>query len=97
MYNNLPKTNVTITPATAARLAKDCGNIIGVKDSTGDMTNTGEYLRLRDPLQDKPLFDYLGEGTHAAGDAQRSEAVLGFQSALPVPVHKSVDMMPSAF
>lgn len=46
MYNNLPKTNVTITPATAARLAKDCGNIIGVKDSTGDMTNTGEYLRL---------------------------------------------------
>ncbi len=46
MYNNQPKTNVTITPATAARLAKDCGNIIGVKDSTGDMTNTGEYLRL---------------------------------------------------
>ena len=41
MYNNLPKTNVTITP-------------------------------------------------DAAGDAQRSEAVLGFQSALPVPVHKLV-------
>lgn len=46
MYNNKPKTNVMIAPATAARLAKDCPNIIGVKDSTGDMTNCEEYLRL---------------------------------------------------
>ena len=46
MYNNKPKTNVTIAPATVARLAKDCSNIIGVKDSTGDMTNCEEYLRL---------------------------------------------------
>lgn len=46
MYNNKPKTNVTIAPATVARLAKDCPNIIGVKDSTGDMTNCEEYLRL---------------------------------------------------
>ena len=45
MYNNKPKTNVTIEPATAARLAQ-IDNIIGVKDSTGDMTNTEEYLRL---------------------------------------------------
>ena len=46
MYNNKPKTNVTIAPATVARLAHDCPNIIGVKDSTGDMTNCEEYLRL---------------------------------------------------
>ena len=46
MYNNPPKTNVNIAPATAARLARDCGNIIGIKDSSGDMTNCGEYLRL---------------------------------------------------
>ena len=45
MYNNKPKTNVTIEPATVARLAQ-IENIIGVKDSTGDMTNTEEYLRL---------------------------------------------------
>ena len=45
MYNNKPKTNVTIEPATVARLAQ-IDNIIGVKDSTGDMTNTEEYLRL---------------------------------------------------
>lgn len=45
IYNNLPKTNVTVTPATIARLA-EIDNIVAVKDSTGDMTNTAEYIRL---------------------------------------------------
>jgi 4-hydroxy-tetrahydrodipicolinate synthase len=45
LYNNKPKTGVDITPETAARLA-DIDNIIGIKDSTGDMTTTEEYLRL---------------------------------------------------
>ena len=53
MYNNKPKTTVTIEPATVARLARDCSNIIGVKDSTGDMTNTEEYLRLTMDLRHK--------------------------------------------
>ncbi len=45
LYNNRPKTNVQIEPATVARLAQ-IENIVGVKDSTGDMTNTTEYIRL---------------------------------------------------
>ena len=45
IYNNKPKTNVTVEPVTVAKLA-EIDNIIGVKDSTGDMTNTEEYLRL---------------------------------------------------
>lgn len=45
MYNNKPKTNVTIAPETVRRLAK-IPNIVAVKDSTGDFTNTMEYLRL---------------------------------------------------
>ena len=45
VYNNKPKTNVTVEPQTLARLA-EIPNIIGVKDSTGDMTNTTEYIRL---------------------------------------------------
>lgn len=53
MYNNKPKTNVTIEPVTVARLAHECSNIIGVKDSTGDMTNCGEYLRLTMDVRDK--------------------------------------------
>ncbi len=45
VYNNQPKTNVTVIPETVARLA-EIENIVGVKDSTGDFTNTSEYLRL---------------------------------------------------
>ena len=45
MYNNKPKTNITIEPETAARLA-EIPNIVAVKDSTGDFTNSLEYIRL---------------------------------------------------
>jgi 4-hydroxy-tetrahydrodipicolinate synthase len=45
VYNNKPKTNVTVEPTTIAKLAL-IDNIVGVKDSTGDFTNTEEYLRL---------------------------------------------------
>jgi len=45
IYNNKPKTNVTVTPETIAKLA-DIPNIVAVKDSTGDMTNAEEYIRL---------------------------------------------------
>lgn len=45
MYNNRPKTGVHIEPATVERLA-DIDNIVGIKDSTGDLTVTEEYLRL---------------------------------------------------
>ena len=45
IYNNRPKTNVTVEPATVARLA-EIDNIVAAKDSTGDMTNSEEYIRL---------------------------------------------------
>ena len=45
IYNNKPKTNVTVEPATVARLA-EIDNIVAAKDSTGDMTNAEEYIRL---------------------------------------------------
>lgn len=50
LYNNKPKTNVTIAPETVAKLA-EIDNIIAIKDSTGDMTNTLEYLRLTRGIQ----------------------------------------------
>ena len=53
MYNNKPKTNVTIEPATASRIARDCPNVVGVKDSTGDMTNCAEYIRLTRDIRDR--------------------------------------------
>ena len=45
IYNNKPKTNVTVEPATVAKLA-EIDNIVAAKDSTGDMTNSEEYIRL---------------------------------------------------
>ena len=51
IYNNKPKTNVTVAPETVRKLAR-IKNIVGVKDSTGDMTNTEEYIRLTRDLPD---------------------------------------------
>lgn len=51
IYNNKPKTNVTVAPSTVRKLAQ-IKNIVGVKDSTGDMTNTEEYIRLTRDLPD---------------------------------------------
>ena len=59
LYNNKPKTHVDITPATAARLA-DIKNIIGIKDSTGDLTNTAEYIRL---TKGKDIHVLMGRDT----------------------------------
>lgn len=53
LYNNPPKTNINIAPATVARLVRDCKNIIGIKDSSGDMTNCAEYLRLTADNRDR--------------------------------------------
>ncbi|WHH57627.1 4-hydroxy-tetrahydrodipicolinate synthase [Petroclostridium sp. X23] len=64
LYNNLPKTGVTITPATAEKLA-DIDNIVGIKDSSGDFTLTGEYIRR---TRDKNFYVLAGRDTliHAA-------------------------------
>ena len=45
LYNNPSKTGVNIAAATAARLA-EIPNIRGIKDSSGDLTLTGEYIRM---------------------------------------------------
>ena len=43
LYDNAPKTHLSIKPATVERLAK-ISNIVGIKDSTGDLTNTAEII-----------------------------------------------------
>jgi 4-hydroxy-tetrahydrodipicolinate synthase len=45
LYNNPPKTSISLTPATVVKLA-EVSNIIGIKDSSGDLTITAEYIRL---------------------------------------------------
>lgn len=55
LYNNPPKTGINIAPATAAKLS-EIPNIVAVKDSSGDMTNALEYIRL---TQDNNDFSVL--------------------------------------
>ena len=45
LYNNPPKTGVNIAATTVAELA-EIHNIVGIKDSSGDLTLTSEYIRL---------------------------------------------------
>lgn len=51
LYNNPPKTSVSLSPATVAKLA-ELDNIVGIKDSSGDMTVTAEYIRLTRQMED---------------------------------------------
>ena len=51
LYNNPPKTSVSLTPATVVKLA-EVPNIVGIKDSCGDMTVTAEYIRLTQHIDD---------------------------------------------
>lgn len=44
LYDNSPKTHISIKPEMVARLA-DIDNIVGIKDSAGDVTNTAEHIR----------------------------------------------------
>ena len=51
LYNNPAKTSVNLAPATVAKLA-EIPNIVGIKDSSGDMTVTAEYIRLTQHMDD---------------------------------------------
>ncbi|MGI8385184.1 4-hydroxy-tetrahydrodipicolinate synthase [Robertmurraya sp. P23] len=44
LYGNDEKTNVSISPDTCVELS-EVDNIIGIKDSSGDMTKMAEYIR----------------------------------------------------
>ena len=45
LYNNPGRTGYTMSYALVERLADACPNIVGMKDSSGDMTRTAEFIR----------------------------------------------------
>lgn len=51
LYNNPPKTGVNLAAATVAKLA-EVPNIVSIKDSSGDLTLTAEYIRLTKGAKD---------------------------------------------
>jgi 4-hydroxy-tetrahydrodipicolinate synthase len=46
LYNNPPRTGVNVQPQTLARVMKAADNVVGIKDSNGDITQSVEYLLL---------------------------------------------------
>lgn len=61
LYNNPPRTSVNVLPATLARCMRAADNIVGMKDSGGDLTQSIEYL-LTAPL---PALLFSGRDTIA--------------------------------
>jgi len=55
LYNVPGRTSVSIAPETVARLARDCKNIIGLKDATNSLGYTSDVLALTTGLD----FDLL--------------------------------------
>lgn len=51
LYNNPPKTGVNLSAATVAKLA-EVPNIVSIKDSSGDMTLTADYIRMTRDRED---------------------------------------------
>lgn len=45
LYNNPGRTSYTLSANLVERLARDIDNIVGMKDSSGDMTQTSEFIR----------------------------------------------------
>lgn len=54
LYNNPPRTSVNVAPSTLARAMEELPNVIGIKDSSGDLTQAVEYLLA--PSRDAVLF-----------------------------------------
>jgi 4-hydroxy-tetrahydrodipicolinate synthase len=60
LYNNPPRTSVNVLPGTLAR-CMDVPNVVGIKDSSGDLTQSLEYL-LNAP---RPALLFSGRDTIA--------------------------------
>lgn len=71
LYNNPSRTGVNLSAGLVARLAK-VENIVGIKDSSGDLTLTVEYIRLTPDEfavlsgRDTLIFAGLAHGTKGA-------------------------------
>lgn len=61
LYNNPPRTAVNVLPSTLARCMREVDNIVGIKDSGGDLTQSIEYLL----MAPRPALLFSGRDTIA--------------------------------
>ena len=70
LYNNPPRTSVNILPKTLARVMAQAENVVGIKDSNGDLTQSIEYLLQTERRallfsgRDTIFISYLFHGAH---------------------------------
>lgn len=71
LYNNPGRTGYTMSYDLVSRLVDSCSNIVGMKDSSGDMTRTAEFIRITRHLNFKVFGgkDTLVYGTLVHGGA----------------------------
>lgn len=50
LYNNPGRTGYTLSANLVTRLAHEISNLVGMKDSSGDMTQTEEYIRCNEDV-----------------------------------------------
>jgi 4-hydroxy-tetrahydrodipicolinate synthase len=72
LYNNPPRTSVNILPKTLARVMALADNVVGIKDSNGDLTQSVEYLLQTERRgllfsgRDTIFLSYLFHGAHGS-------------------------------
>ena len=90
-YSNPPRTGVNLPPATIARLARDVPNFVGIKDSSGDLTQLAEFIRLcPDNFRAFIGWDSLIYGALMYGAAGAVTATANVLPALAVGIYDAV-------
>lgn len=73
LYNNPGRVGYSLTPGLVEKLADDAGNIVGIKDSSGDVGLTIEFIRVMSGRnfkvfggKDTLIYATLAHGAHGA-------------------------------
>ncbi|MBN1104383.1 MAG: 4-hydroxy-tetrahydrodipicolinate synthase [Deltaproteobacteria bacterium] len=90
LYSNPDRTGVAMPPATVKELA-GVDNIVGIKDSSGDMTLTGEYIRLTRGMDFAVLAgrDTLIYATLCYGGTGSITATANVDPRVPVEIYEA--------
>ena len=90
LYSNPDRTGVVMPPATVKELA-GVENIVGIKDSSGDMTLSGEYIRLTRGMDFYVLAgrDTLIYATLCYGGTGSITATANVDPRVPVAIYES--------
>lgn len=90
LYSNPDKTGVAMPPATVKELA-GVDNIVGIKDSSGDMTLSGEYIRLTRGMDFHVLAgrDTLIYATLCYGGTGSITATANVDPRVPVEIYEA--------